>query len=154
MGIEQLPFLLKLLDDDSPVVRAEVENALRALGDDLPGALERYEATPAQREDLQERLLDWRCRRLVEAWPRQWEASPDYDRLEAAQTLISDFFQGFCGTVRLGEELDRLAADYPGPREPGALARHLFTERLGGDSVDYYLPLNSSLVHVLARGRG
>lgn len=154
MGIEQIPFLLQLLDDESPVVRAEVENALRALGDELPGGLERYDATQAQREDLQERLLDWRCRRLVERWPRQWEASPDYARLETAQSLISDFFQGFCGGVRLSEELDRLAADYPGPREPEALARHLFTARLSGDSVDYYLPLNSSLVHVLARGRG
>lgn len=154
MGIEQLPFLLKLLDDESPVVRAEVESALRGLADELPAALERCEATPAQRQEIQERLLDWRCRRLKEAWPHSWEASPDHAGLEAAQHLISDFFQGFCGDARLSQELDRLAEGYSGPREAEALARHLFTDRVVGDSVDYYLPLNSSLLHVLARGRG
>jgi len=154
MGIEQLPFLLKLLDDESPVVRTEVETALRALADELPAALERLEATPAQRQDIQERLLDWRCRRLKEAWPQSWEASPDLAGLEFAQGLISEFFQGFCGDARLGTELDHLAAGFAGPREPAELARYLFTDRLVGDSVDYYLPLNSSLLHVLARGRG
>ena len=154
MGIEQLPFLLQLLDDESPVVQEELTRALNELAPLLPPELERLEVSPAQRDLIHQRLGPWRARRLQEAWPRQWEEGPDYARLEQAQAQVSEYLLGLQGAGRLEVALDRLADSYTGRGEPEELAHFLFVQRLLGDSVDYYNPLNSSLLHVLQRGRG
>jgi regulator of sirC expression with transglutaminase-like and TPR domain len=52
----QLPFLLKLLDDDSPVVREAVVEQLRSYGPALSGMLDELDPDPAQRRKVRELL--------------------------------------------------------------------------------------------------
>jgi hemimethylated DNA binding protein len=154
-SIEQVPHILKLLDDSSPVVREELCKALSPLAPELGEALNRFEATPDQRASVRELLADWRRQRLLEGW-RRWQNFTDSDtqQLEMAHRVLNEFECGWLYPTGLAQELDRLAREFTTPPTPSALAEFLFAHRLRGAREDYNLPTSSFLRHVLANRRG
>ncbi|MEI6537792.1 MAG: transglutaminase-like domain-containing protein, partial [Verrucomicrobiaceae bacterium] len=160
-----LSHLLKLLDDESPVVRDAVRKELAAMRRELPerllalpvpldGQQERLLAeilTPVCREDLEETWLAWR-----------WLSTPEA-RLEEALSQISAFLSGWhAHCEEMSRQLDVLAEialnDGCGD-DARKLSEFLFggrgTEaRLRGNSAEYYAANNSNLFWVLEKGLG
>jgi regulator of sirC expression with transglutaminase-like and TPR domain len=157
---QDLPHLISLLDDDSPVVREAVMRELFAFGDALPGLLDALPTppSPAQQATLRLVLGDHLRRALREGWGAWLALDDDYARLEAAQTMLAEFQNGPAYPAALGDLLDGLAADFRakyGERDAHVLARHLF-EELGfaGERRDYHAPQNSNLVRVIESRKG
>lgn len=156
----QIPYLLKLLDDESADVRGPVLKALEAFGPGLEAALAPYAPgldTP-ERRVLQRVIASQRRGELKSAWP-SWQDEPnDVARLERAFSLLSAHMSGFVYGTPLGAMLDRLAADFresSRPADPYALSSYLFRDRgLAGASEDYYRAENSDLAFVIRERRG
>lgn len=161
----ELRHLLKLLDDDSPVVREAVRKSLSgmrralpeqllALGEPLEEDQERLLSeilAPVCREELEETWLAWR-----------WLSSPEA-QLEDAVGQISAFLSGWAAHAEeMGRQLDtyaEVAARHGVGDDPRKLADHLFggrglDARLRGNTKDYYASHNSNLLWVLANGYG
>jgi hypothetical protein len=160
-----LSHLLKLLDDDSPVVREAVRRELAAMRNDLPGRLgalghplepeqERLLSeilAPVCREDLEETWLAWR-----------WLSSPSA-QLEEALSQVSAFLSGWRARGEmLTQKLDFIAAEAAKDGCEGDVRRlveFLFggrgqDARLRGNSREYYSANNSNLLWVIASGVG
>ena len=160
-----LSHLLKLLDDESPVVRDAVRKQLAAMRRELPERLMHYGVpldaeqehliteilTPACREELEETWMSWR-----------WLSTPEA-QLEEALGQLSSFLSGWQTRVEdLGTKLDAIAEDavkIGGAYDARKLAEYLFGGRgietkLRGNSRDYYAALNSNLFWVLSSGLG
>jgi len=158
---EQLPYLLQLLDDDSPVVREHVERELIALGPDLLVSMPEWEnrLSLKQRAALHSLLSRRRAeesdRRLWRQWPLFEDES---EKLETAFQLLSDFQHGWKTPIRLCEMLNNLSEEFYGsgrPMEPVSLSRFLFiSKRLRGNVDDYHDPMNNNLIHVMETGLG
>lgn len=153
---EQLPHLLQLLDDDSPVVQQEVGRALQSLGPELARELDSLEppAEGAMREKIQ-RLVEPGARaQLLSAWP-EWQSETSFEkRLERGLDCIAAYQTGTLYTDTVPRLLEQLT---DGSRASGPLewARELFQERgLSGNVQNYYHPRNSNLVHVIKTGLG
>ncbi len=163
--VPELRPLLKLLDDDSPVVReavrtklalmrAELPEQLLALGEPIDDEQQRLIGeilAPVCREELEETWLAWR-----------WLSSPEA-QLEDALGQISAFLSGWLARpAELSRRLDQLAEgavaeDMAG--DPRALASYLFggrdrEARLRGNTKDYYSAQNSNLLWVISNGVG
>lgn len=161
----QLSHLIKLLDDDSEVVRNAVRRQLEGIHHDLPEQLERLERPltaeeegivaellePVRRADLEETWMRWRWLRLAD------------EQLEAALSHLSAFLNGWKTRPEdLGKELDRVAQAAfrdQGRMDARELAEWLFGRRgeiarFRGNSKNYYAPENSNLFWVLERGMG
>lgn len=156
----QLPFLLELLEDESPLVRDAVRKELARYGPNLKLELSRLpQPLPAERlrtvaELLEDHNRDW----LRAHWP-QWRDEPDeQSRLEQAFRLLADFQNGPALHDPLGPRLDALAAECRGWAEhphPSLLAQFLFqNKKLQGAREHYYSPAHSNLSAVLRRRRG
>jgi regulator of sirC expression with transglutaminase-like and TPR domain len=157
----KLPYLVRLLDDETPEVRTAVLQALESFGESLDRelqgcgiALSREESAPIQH------LLD-RCRRMAvrKSWPAWFSLRDDKRRLEAAMALIVELQDGAAAAGRLEVLLDQCATEFRSGKhnhDALALARFLFKEKqLRGVSQEKYLnPLNSNLVYVLEEKRG
>jgi hypothetical protein len=156
----QLPFLLRLLDDESPAVRAKITETLRAYGPALEAELRRLGLMPNARQAalLGELWRPERSRSLLEAWRRCLEQESGAAQLEAALALIAEYQNGPGPAPGLPELLDELADRFAASEhalDALGLNRFLFVERrLQGAETDYYNPLNSNLVRVLESGRG
>ncbi|HTL70856.1 MAG TPA: transglutaminase-like domain-containing protein [Candidatus Eisenbacteria bacterium] len=156
---KNLPHLLKLLEDDSPVVREAVGRELAAFGPALQDELSKLDPPPPpyQRRAVREFLAERRRNALREAWT-PWLDQPDGPgKLESALGLLSEYLSAVPAS-RLGALLDGLANDYRAAHdepEAGRLADFLF-RRIGlkGAVTDYYNPLNSDLVYVVEEKRG
>ena len=153
MDAKQLPYILSLLDDESPTVRQALRDQLGQLGDGLKIELARLAVPPdgSQRRLLQNLMepqaRDW----LRRVWPA-WLAMPDnLEALEKACALVSEYQTGYIFPPDLSILLDELADEYKAThRWPDALslAGFLFKEKgLKGNQADYFNPLNSDLVH-------
>jgi regulator of sirC expression with transglutaminase-like and TPR domain len=161
----ELRHLLKLLDDDSPVVREAVRAQLAAMRDDLPERLLALgEPLDAQQQRLISDILSPICRQeLEEAWLSwRWLSTPEA-QLEEAFGHISSFLSGWQSrSHELSGKLDTLAAQAAregADSDARALAEFLFggrgsEARLRGNSRDYYLAQNSNVLWVLANGLG
>src|SRR5580704_6095758 len=159
----ELRHLLKLLDDESPVVREAVRAQLAAMRNDLPERLLALgESLDAQQQRLISDILSPICRQeLEEAWLSwRWLSTPEA-QLEEAFSHISSFLSGWQSRPHeLSAKLDALAAQ--AAREGAdanarALAEFLFggrgnEARLRGNSREYYLAQNSNMLWVLANG--
>lgn len=160
-----LSHLIKLLDDDSEVVRHAVQEELNGMRRELPmhiGSLE----TPlsAEEEKLVAQLLEpARRTELEETWMRwRWMEGPDA-QLEEGLSQLSAFLNGWkTHSSDLAKRLDALTEEAfaeKGRMDAHELAQWLFASHNGvtrfrGNSKDYYSPANSNLFWVLDTGLG
>jgi len=156
----QLPWLLRLLDDDSPEVRSAVLDQFALFGDELEDRLGRLELPRTARElGLIESLVrEGRRRRLRTGWEALASVRGDKPLLEAGHDLLSRFLRRERTGRTLTEELDALTEAFgAGPREQDALALAEFlfrTRGLTGDRETYNDPSGSDLHHVITSGKG
>lgn len=157
----KLPFLLKLLDDESPVVQEALALELSAFGPALPAALERlpFGLDPEQKEILFNLLGDHQRTLLQKNWKTWQLLEGDAAQLEAAYRILSDFQNGPFHKTDLSRLLDSLVEQYRAggeAQDPYRLSQFLFRKKnLRGASEDtYYDAANSNLVYVLESGRG
>lgn len=160
-----LSHLIKLLDDDSEVVRHAVQEELNGMRRELPqhiGSLE----TPlsAEEEKLVAQLLEpARRTELEETWMRwRWMEGPDA-QLEEGLSQLSAYLNGWKSqSADLAKRLDALTEEAfaeKGRMDAHELAQWLFASHNGvtrfrGNSKDYYSPANSNLFWVLDTGLG
>jgi regulator of sirC expression with transglutaminase-like and TPR domain len=156
----QLPYLLRLLDDDSPDVRGAVMDQFAAFGDALEGHLRGVALPehPRQRRLIQSLLREGRRRRLAAGWTALSAVEGDKPRLEAGQDLISRFLRPDAEGESLGEALDALAGEFRTglyEKDTLALSEFLFQIKgLAGARDAYYNPQNSDLMHVITKREG
>jgi regulator of sirC expression with transglutaminase-like and TPR domain len=161
MPKSQLPYLVRLLDDEASEVRKAVLRALEEIGPGLEGDLEDLGIRLRREEEYPIRhLLEKGRRRDFRASWRTWfTLKGDKQRLEAALQTIVLLQDGRRVAAELPGLLDELAASYqrisPAPDALG-LSGFLFGEKgiKGVDQSDYHNPLNSNLVYVVTEKRG
>lgn len=169
---KDLVHILRLLDDESPKVRARVWEKLEAnLSAWEAGIRARLQEIPDpfRRKILD--LLSGRARKGFRSLWIRWLGLPgDMEKLEAALSGISWYLSGdrFAEDSIREEEiprhpalaglLDGLAEEFRNSGEaisPSALGRFLFeTKAMKGAENDYYDPGNSDLVQVIRKGKG
>ncbi|MDI1312551.1 transglutaminase-like domain-containing protein [Prosthecobacter sp.] len=160
-----LSHLIKLLDDDSEVVRHAVRHELTGMRRELPQHIETLE-TPlsADEEKLVAQLLEpARRNELEETWMRwRWMEGPDA-QLEEGLSQLSAYLNGWKSqSADLAKRLDALTEEAfaeKGRMDAHELAQWLFASNNGvtrfrGNSKDYYSPANSNLFWVLNTGLG
>jgi regulator of sirC expression with transglutaminase-like and TPR domain len=160
-----LSHLIKLLDDDSEVVRHAVCQELTGMRRELPQHMETLE-TPlsADEEKLVAQMLEpARRTELEETWMRwRWMEGPDA-QLEEGLSQLSAFLNGWKSqSADLAKRLDALAEEAfaeKGRMDAHELAQWLFAShggvtRFRGNSKDYYSQANSNLFWVLDTGLG
>src|SRR3954469_12974030 len=108
---KQLPHLLKLLDDDSEVVQAELSRQLNSYGSSLKTELARLaeSPSPAQRKRLQELTQEENRHWLREHWQEWMDEPNEVIALEKAMSLLSEFQSGYIYPGDLSLMLDDLA---------------------------------------------
>jgi regulator of sirC expression with transglutaminase-like and TPR domain len=157
--------LLKLLDDESPLVREAVRTKLAAMRADLPEQiLALGEALDEDQQRLLSEILAPVCREELEetwlAW--RWLPSPEV-QLEDALGQLSAFLSGWqARPSELSRKLDHLAeraASEGMADDARKLSEFLFggrghEARFRGNSKGYYAAQNSNLLWVLGNGLG
>jgi regulator of sirC expression with transglutaminase-like and TPR domain len=157
--------LLKLLDDESPVVRDAVRAKLAAMRRELPESLLALgEPLDEDQERLIAEILNPVCREELETSWLAWRWLPtSHAQLEEALAQLSAFLSGWQASQdELCRRLDALAecAKHDGKVDDvRKLAEFLFggrgsEARLRGNGRDYYAAQNSNLLWVLANGLG
>lgn len=167
MSSAQLSHLIRLLDDESEVVRGAVRQQIESMKRDLPDRLTLLDRplTPDEDRILGEMLAPSRREDLEDHW-LSWREQPTEDlKIEWALAQLSAFLSGWKTRPKeLKERLDRMAEmvreDFKDePITARDLAEWLFHgrgegARLRGNSKDYYSPHNSNLLWVLDVGMG
>ncbi len=156
-----LPFLLRLLDDPSPVVRERVTAKIRDLGaaiwpviqtDNLP-------VSPVQHAILSE-IFSARDEGSLRAhWAQLQNETDEAIYLQGSLRALGRWQCGESDAARAAELLDDLAATFltlESCPDSVALATFLFDQNglRGASASDYYNPLNSNLTYVLENGSG
>ena len=157
-----LPYLIRLLDDESETVQRAVSRELAAFGASLENELARLEQPPdAQQRAALDRLLEkHRGAWLEGVWSEWYDLTGEMEQLERALSLLAAFQSGPECHGKVERLLDALAEEFQNTGEPVdaralALARFLFGEKgLRGERNNYYEPLNSNLVHVIEARSG
>ncbi|MGD8778860.1 MAG: transglutaminase family protein [Ignavibacteria bacterium] len=155
-----LPYLVKLIDDDNVTVREEVIKSLTNYGINLEEDL--IEFTDFLDDDkldiinpiLQQNRKEW----LIREWPNWQLKLDDYDQIECALNLIAKYQYGLSHVDDLSKLLDALAdefiLEYPYGNEID-LSNFLFHfKEFKGDKQNYYNPLNSNLIYVIKNKKG
>ena len=159
--MSDLPFLLRLLDDPSPIVRERVTTRLRELGEAVWPAIE-AEQLPLSSEQraILEEIFSSRDERTLRAqWARLQSETDEATYLEQCLLTLGRWQLGEREAARAAGLLDDLAGAFlslePCP-DSIALSAFLFDEGglRGAAAGDYYNPLNSNLTHVLQSGAG
>ncbi len=165
--MSELPHLIRLLDDETDVVRRAVRERLEVLRKDLPDELAKLNLVLSEEQDrLLSEVLAPSCREeLVDRW-MQWREQPDeHAQLESALSVLAAFLSGWKAHRReLGRRLDALAREVEGSAGDGVVDARFLAEwlfggrghalRFRGNSRDYYSPDNSNLLWVLNQGLG
>lgn len=156
----QLPFLVKLVDDETSEVRSEVLKELTNYGADLELDLEEFsDILESNKIDLIYPIIEASRRTwLKENWHKWQKAGNDYARLETASALISRYQFGLTYHMDLSEKLNELTTKfiqyYPHGDEFD-LAYFLFRdEKIEGERHDFYNPLNSNVLYALQEKKG
>jgi|ERR1041385_7881979 regulator of sirC expression with transglutaminase-like and TPR domain len=157
----QLQHLIKLLDDDSDIVRETVLKELAAYGPSLETELIRQHIQPSENEkQIMQDILEGHNRTwLKEQWSSWKTIREDKQRLEAALSLLSAFQTGTRNRKKLPSLLDELAQEFKSGslvKDARGLADFLFDVKgiQGAISSEYYDPQNSDLVFVVEQKRG
>lgn len=157
---KQLPHLIKLLDDDSEDVRRSVRLTLQTFGPALREEICKLNIalSSLQKESLECVYFKHKVDRLTEHWPTWFSIKNEYEKLETALSLISDFMGDFENHISLSDELDALTELYKERHDdinPFFLAKFLFSEYgMKGDEENYYNPENNNLVYVIKHKKG
>ncbi|MDF1660243.1 MAG: transglutaminase-like domain-containing protein [Planctomycetota bacterium] len=155
----QLPYLIKLLGDDSDTVRAAVHKELLTFGDHLLSLIQDQEILldKHQKSLIDNLLKDHDRKWLRDSWS-EWTILDEEQRLEQALGRLAEFQSGRDYPAKLTPLLDKLAEEYDALntiKDPFRLADFLFKEKgLKGARADYYKPDNSNLVYVIEQKRG
>lgn len=156
----QLPHLIRLLEDESPMVQAAVWRELKAYGSELDEELTRQNLSIGARSRDRWRELEDENNRsaLLMQWPSCFEIEGEKEQLETAFSLLSDYRNGYTKPDRLSKLLDALALEFRKTEEISdgfELARFLFqTKGLSGGRTDYYTPDKSDLARVIENRSG
>lgn len=163
----QLSHLIRLLDDESEVVREAVKRQIESMKKDLPDRLTLLDRplTPEEDRILGELLAPSRREDLEDNWMLWKEQATAESQIEWALAQLSAFLSGWKSRPReLTSRLDVMAGmarESIGSAQINAreLADWLFAgrnegARLRGNSKDYYSPHNSNLLWVLDMGLG
>lgn len=156
---KQLPYIIKLLDDESEIVRETIMAELNKYGGSLERVLKRnnIEVTSEQLAFIHVLRDDYRRAHVRREWDA-WKSIPgDRERLEEALSLLSFLVSGE-PAMSVSEHLDSLTEEYrtwyPNS-DPHSLAHFMFErKKFTGAQDDFYNPENSSLSYVLSRKKG
>ncbi len=157
---DQLQHIIRLLDDESPIVRENVIRELSSFGPSLQRELARQKIVlnKDQQQRIANLLEDFNRAWLREQWPLLSDIEDDLEMLEAALGLVAQFQLGRAYPAKLTDLLDKLAEEFETTvrkQDALTLAHFLFTKKqLRGAESDYYNPLHSNLVHVIEQKRG
>ena len=157
---KQIPYLLKLLDDDSLSIQKTIAKELTAFGPSLKEEVFRIRPTLNRKQkELLLNILDVYNRELLKrSWSTWFEVKGDKEKLEAAFHLLAEFQCGLKLDVSLKTLLDELAQEYQATKikkDAYGLCYFLFQiKEFKGAEKDYYNSQNSNLVHVLTEKRG
>ena len=160
---DELDALLRLLDDETPLVRERVAGRLALCGGDLSEWLA-TQPRPLSRQEkslLAEMLRPPRREMLAREWvaPTGGGAAlqEDWESFEALLRCVSDFLHdGISLRQPLSDALDLLAEEAAdeGVTTANELRAFLFEgTRLTGNQTDYHDPRNSDLAWCVAEGR-
>ncbi len=157
----QLPHLIRLLDDDSDIVREQILHQLLSFGPTLEQELRQQGITlsTAQRQIIAGLFEQGDRAWIDERWASWFDVRDDKLKLEMALGLIAQYLHGMRRTVRLDLALDALAAEYRALHvddDPALLAKFLFTTKgiRGAEESDYFNPMHTSLLHAIEERRG
>lgn len=164
-NFEDLPHLLRLLDDDQPDVQSAVRKGLLGFGGDLSSHLANLaiQLDSKQRKQLTVLLRPKRREILRAEWqvPRSglFGTHQDWETFESMLRQISDYLHdGITLRAPLSDGLDLLATEFEeefGAPSADDVRQALFvSERFKGNSADYYGPQNSDLAWVLENEQG
>ena len=160
-NVQQLPHLIKLLDDDSPLVRENVLRALDAYGESLEQAVRQLNVslTGVQDSVLRPVLRKQRLLLLKASWPGWTKIRGDKRKLERALMLIAGIESGQERSSTIPILLDRFAHEFRRSHTSITaltLLQFLFHEYClkGVPKEEYYNPLNSNLVYVIEKKQG
>lgn len=155
--------MLRLLDDDTPAVRAEIEQRLTASGGDISDFLaSRQSQLSSEDLDLLSDLLrQGRRQRLRQDWETPSSGvlglREDWERFEAMLRILSDFLHdGITCRQSLSDALDLMAdeAREQDITDADQLRVHLFKNRLlRGNHKGYDDPRNSDLAWCIIEGK-
>ena len=156
-----LPFLLRLLDDSSPVVRERVAAEIRELGAEVWTQIQtdNLPISPAQRAILEEIFSSRDEDSLRAQWAHIQAETDETLYLEQSLRALGRWQRGESDAARASASLDDLARTFLALEScPDSVALAAFLFRDGGlrgvSADDYYNPLNSNLTHVLESGAG
>jgi len=153
--ISNIPHLIRLLDDDSPMVQQAIRKELDAFGDELDNALTSIEhpPTPEQWDLLESIRVDQRRARLLKEWPSWFKIENSYVQLETAFSLICDYMSLHVRPGELTRQFNALADEFRithSSAYPYDLAQFLFkTEGFRGCRSGYYTPDKSNLLETI-----
>lgn len=157
---QKLEALLRLLDDDTPMVREAVSRELRAFGVGIGRHIYDVQLSldASQWRVLRGILFDNYQEQLRKDWSKWMLCDSDTSRLEAALGLLARFQNGPQYRPPIADTLDTLAAEYKDAVDDinhGTLAHFLFHDKtfhsVEEDDEDTEA---SNLAHVLETGRG
>lgn len=158
---KQLPYMFRLLDDDSAVVRTAVLREFQAFGPSLEGLIARLSQRPEdhQLKQLGEILRTQRRSLIRQDWGSWMNEREEKKKLESAMVLLARIELGTLQPRTLGGLLDDFAEEYRRVHarpDVLTLAKFLFRNKQlqGCLENEYYDPANSNLIAVIERRRG
>ena len=158
--VNQLPYLIALLDDESRVVQEALLREFLDFGPKLEEEIARQSLrlNVDQRHRLNRLLRRFDGERLKQQWLQWMTLEEDMERLEAAHSLLAQFLDGPTLRPNVGHLLNELAGEYESIHkdpDPFTLSHFLFRQKgLCGAVEDYHNPLNSNLAYVIQEKRG
>ena len=157
---QQLPYLLELLDDETPLVRQAVVRELSSFGSKIYEDLNSLpiEIPPKEKTLLNAVLESPRRVYLKRQWPYWFGLTDDRERLEIAMTFLAEYQSGLEFQGKLKGMLDAIAQEYQSKyptSDAHTLAEFLFKDKsFTGAHDDYYNPQNSNLIYVIKQRKG
>ena len=164
-SVNELPYLVKLLDDEDPVVRRCLAEQFSRFPGDLGRELAEFGITlgPDEQRHLSRFLAPARHRHIRNEWLVPQSAldgpEPDWDRFEFLLLLLSDLLHdGTSVRPRLFDALDRIAEEvrlHAADASEEDLCAYLFgSGRFRANSQGYYDPRNADLLWIISTGQG
>lgn len=158
----KLPYLLKLLDDESQEVQSAVLKEILSYGASLETELQKLgdQVNENHRMLIKDLLTGYSQANLREQWKSWFKIENEYEKVERAIDLLSEFQNGPTYPLKLKTQLDALAHElwdhHHAKVDPVKLADFLFKTKYfrGVSPLDYYNPSHSNLVHVIESRSG